>query len=102
MAGLNCGTLSSLAWPLLRDGFDAFVVIDNERAFEAMRLLSQDRVASGESGAAGAAGLIELACAVEGNLLHRELGLGSRSRVLVVSTEGITDPGIYRTVMGER
>ncbi len=32
MAGLNCGTPSSLAWPILRAGLDAAVAVDDEEA----------------------------------------------------------------------
>jgi diaminopropionate ammonia-lyase len=99
MAGLNCPTVSQAAWPFLESGFDAFVTIDDSRSFEAMRILAGDGITSGESGAAGAAGLLEIACRKEGNLLHSELGLDRSSSILVVSTEGITDPDMYRAAM---
>ena len=37
MAGLNCGTPSSAAWPSLRDGIEAFVAVEDEQARRAMR-----------------------------------------------------------------
>ena len=100
MAGLNCGTVSTVAWPLLRDGIDAFVVTDNERAFEAMRLLAEDGFISGESGAAGAAGLLEIFEQDSGESLRRRLGINASSRVLLISTEGATDPLLYQRVVG--
>lgn len=39
MAGLNCGTPSSLAWPYLRDGLDAVVAVSDEQAAGAAREL---------------------------------------------------------------
>jgi diaminopropionate ammonia-lyase len=60
MAGLNCGTPSSVAWPLMREGMDVFVAVPDERAVAAMRMLADDGIVSGESGAAGVAGLLAL------------------------------------------
>jgi diaminopropionate ammonia-lyase len=99
MAGLNCGTLSSIAWPVIRDGIEALTVIDDEAAFRAMRILAGGGIASGESGAAGLAALLETA-AMDRSILGESLGLGPRSSVLVISTEGVTDPELYRRVVG--
>ncbi len=91
MAGLNCGSPSLIAWPVLQRGVDAFTTVDDDAAREAMRLLARDRIVSGESGAAGLAGL----------LVHRdELGLRDDHVVLTVSTEGATDPPGYRSIVG--
>ncbi len=37
MAGLNCGTLSTIAWPLLRRGIDAALEMDDVWALKAMK-----------------------------------------------------------------
>ena len=99
MAGLNCGTPSPLAWPLLQGGLSAAVAVPDARAEDAMRLLAQSGVVSGESGAAGLAGFLEL---LDGP--HAEardaLGLGAGSSLLVISTEGATDPAAYRRIVG--
>lgn len=94
MAGLNCGTLSSTAWPLLERGVDAFVTVGDETAFEAVRLLAQDGIVSGESGAAGLAGLLALARDPAAAPLRRRFGIGPGMSALVISTEGITDPDL--------
>jgi diaminopropionate ammonia-lyase len=105
MAGLNCGTPSLLAWPVIRAFFDAYLAVDDELAREAMRRLAagksgDPRIVSGESGAAGLAGLLAL-CREPGLRAARaSLGLGPRSRVLLVSTEGDTDPVSYRSIVG--
>ncbi|WIY82527.1 diaminopropionate ammonia-lyase [Propionimicrobium sp. PCR01-08-3] len=91
MAGLNCGTPSDIAWPDISTGFDAFSVIDDASAEQAMRLLAEDGIAAGESGAAGLAGLL-------GN--RGDLGLTSSDTVLVFLTEGPTDARNYRRVVG--
>jgi diaminopropionate ammonia-lyase len=96
MAGLNCGTPSSAAWPLLREGLDACVAVGDARAREAMRALAADGIVSGESGAAGAAGLLELCAAGDA---RAALGLGPQACVLLVSTEGATDPESYARIV---
>ncbi len=58
MAGLNCGSGSPIAWPDVSAGIDTFVTVDDADAEEAMRLLAVDGIVSGESGAAGLAGLL--------------------------------------------
>ncbi len=54
MAGLACGEVVLLAWDVLDDGVDGFVVIEDEAAAESMRLLADFRygdqpVVAGES-----------------------------------------------------
>lgn len=104
MAGLNCGWPSALAWPVLKTGIDLFLAVDDDYARRAMRSLARPgaggkAVESGESGAAGLAGLLAL---VGSPILAGErelLGLDSRTRALVISTEGATDPAGYAAVM---
>lgn len=98
MAGLNCGTPSSAAWPDLRDGIDAFVAVEDELARQAMRELAAAGIVAGESGAAGLAGLDELMTNHAGAARER-LGIGPASRVLLISTEGATDPVAYREIV---
>ena len=97
MAGLNCGTASSIALPLLLAGMDAFLAVTDERAFEAMRLLALEGIVAGESGAAGLAGLLELR---DEPALSGSLGLDGSSRVLLLVTEGATDPAAYERIVG--
>lgn len=100
MAGLNCGTPSSAAWPSMLHGINAFVAVEDEQARAAMRLLAAEGIVSGESGAAGTAGLLELLEGKDAGLARESLGLGDRSRVLLLSTEGITDPVGYAAIVG--
>jgi diaminopropionate ammonia-lyase len=79
MAGLNCGRVSPLAWPVLARGIEAFATVSDERAQTAVALLARDGVTAGESGAAGLAGLLAF---------RDELGLSGT--VLVINTEGAT------------
>jgi diaminopropionate ammonia-lyase len=91
MAGLNCGIPSLVAWPDLIAGVDAFVSVEDRDAEDAMRLLAAAGVVSGESGAAGLAGLLAFA---------DELELTASDRVLLISTEGATDTVAYERIVG--
>lgn len=99
MAGLNCGTPSSAAWPDLRDGVDAFVAVADAQAADAMRTLAGLGVIAGESGAAGLAGLAEL-MAPRHATARASLGITERSRVLLLNTEGATDPASWERIVG--
>jgi diaminopropionate ammonia-lyase len=97
MAGLNCGSPSLVAWPTISRGIDVFVEIEDRWAREAMRMLAGAGIVSGETGAAGLAGL--LAVAREGD--RGEVGLTEEARVLVFNCEGATDPGAYGRILTE-
>ena len=90
MAGLNCGSPSPVAWTDVLAGIDSFVAVDDSDAENAMRALARAGVVSGESGAAGLAGLLAFA---------EELELASDDRILVISTEGATDPAAYDRIV---
>jgi diaminopropionate ammonia-lyase len=105
MACLNCGTVSLSAWPVLRAGVDVFFSISDDWAAEAMRRLGwgageDPRVTAGESGAAGLAGLLALMAVPELAGAREALGLGPSTTVLVVNTEGATDPESYHRIVG--
>ncbi|MGW3287956.1 diaminopropionate ammonia-lyase [Streptomyces sp. NPDC001002] len=88
MAGLNCGTVSSLAWPFLRDGLDAAVVVTDADSAEAARDLAAVGVAAGPCGAASLAGA-RAALTGEGAAERRTaLAVGPTSTVVLLSTEG--------------
>lgn len=103
MACLSCGRLSHGAWPLLRSFADGVVAIPDAFAVAGMRRLAAGAgddpvVASGESGAA-TVGLLHAIASGQAGRLRETLGLESGSRILSISTEGATDPEIYRQVV---
>jgi len=100
MAGLNCGTPSLVAWPLLRSGLDAAVAVADERARQAMRDLAAAGIVAGETGAASLAGLAEVTGGWEATKLRGALGLAADARILLLCTEGPTDPQAYRQIVG--
>ena len=103
MAGLACGEASPLAWRFLESGADLFMTVEDEDAVQAMQLLAQGNatdppIVSGESGAAGLAGLMHL---MRDPALSNQAGLSRDSNVLLLNTEGATAPAIYRDLVGE-
>jgi diaminopropionate ammonia-lyase len=96
MAGLNCGLPSRLAFPRVRDRFAAFVAITDPRAAAAMITLAGEGIVAGETGAAALGGLI---AALELDV-DDALGLGGGTSVLLLVTEGATDPKSFEGIVG--
>jgi diaminopropionate ammonia-lyase len=88
MAGLNCGTPSSLAWPHLRDGLDAAIAVTEAEAARAMRDLGGAGIAAGPCGAASLAGLRAALTGDDSSGRRRALALGPASTVVLLCTEG--------------
>jgi diaminopropionate ammonia-lyase len=88
MAGLNCGTPSSLAWPVLAGGLDAAIAVPDHLAIEAGADLGRLGVRSGPSGAASLAGLRAALTGPGSGARRAGLGVTRASVVLLISTEG--------------
>jgi diaminopropionate ammonia-lyase len=101
MAGLNCGTPSEVAWPLVSRGLDVLVAVEDDWARRAMRDLAGVGVMAGETGAAGLAGLTALLTGPHAPATRAALGIDDSSSALVICTEGATDPEAYRRIVGE-
>ena len=106
MACLKCAEISPVIWPVLADAVDAVVAIDDRRAAWAMRRLANPAPGEPEivSGGSGACGLGALQAIVTDQVfapVRAAAGLGPTSRVLVVNTEGATDPVLYRSIVGD-
>lgn len=100
MAGLNCGLPSLIAWPFLKAGIDLAVAVPDDAAREAMRVLADADIVAGETGAAGLAGLLSLSASNDWPVIRERLGLDDTSHVLVVITEGATDPAAWESITG--
>ena len=103
MAGLACGEPSPIAWDILKELTAAWLRCEDAVAARGMRMLARPlsgdaAIISGESGASTMGALAELA---EDAQARAALGLDAMSRVLLISTEGATDPVNYRRVMEE-
>lgn len=99
---LECMVPSALAWRILENSADFFMSVSDEFAAEAMRTLAFPQkgdppVVTGESGSAGIAGLL---AGIGDKALRDQIGLSANSRVLIISTEGATDPDLYEEMVG--
>jgi diaminopropionate ammonia-lyase len=104
MAGLACGEPSTVAWKILRDYADVFVACPDYVAVRGMRILGNplhgdDRVISGESGAVTLGLLAVVLEQASCRQIAEALSLDETSRVLLLSTEGDTDPSMYRKIV---
>ncbi|MBR9844223.1 MAG: diaminopropionate ammonia-lyase [Rhodobacteraceae bacterium] len=101
MAGLSCGEPSEMAWQILTEEASDFLTIPDAIVAPTVRLLARQesgdaKVEAGESAVAGLAALI---AAHEDAALWRMLGFDAESRVLLIGSEGVTDPEIFREIM---
>ena len=85
MAGLNCGTVSTIAWPAIRDTLAAAVVVTDDQAHTAMRRLHELGVPAGPSAAASLAGV---RAALGDTSQRKALATRTDSIVVLISTEG--------------
>ncbi|NPV50199.1 MAG: diaminopropionate ammonia-lyase [Candidatus Methanofastidiosum sp.] len=95
MAGLSCGVPNPIAWDIHLDYSDVFVSCRDELSALSMRSLGNPlkgdkKVISGESGAIGLGVLM---------YIKNDLEIGKDSEVLLISTEGDTDPKGYLDVV---
>jgi diaminopropionate ammonia-lyase len=96
MAGLNAGLPSLVAWPLVSSAFELFCAAEDELAVEGTRRLAALGLDVGEcsGGAAGAAAPL-----LSDGAAREALGAGADSTVLVLLTEGVTDPAAYARIV---
>ena len=99
MAGLDCAEISTSAWPTLHHGVHGMVTVSDAETHAAMRGLAGQGLEIGDCGAATLAALGAVATEGECEDLRRAVGLGPETRVLLVATEGASDPEGYRRVV---
>lgn len=104
MAGLACGEPSTVAWPLLRDYADLYISCPDYTAARGMRILGNPlegdpKVISGESGAVGLGVLSSILARGDQHELAERLKLDQDAKILLISTEGDTDPDSYRDIV---
>lgn len=99
MAGLNCGTPSLTAWGKIANSFHAFIAIEDEWSRKAMRLFAKHGIVSGESGAAGLGALLAL-LSEKSDAVKKQFSL-KNSNILVINTEGDTDPVSYKEIISD-
>lgn len=102
MAGLSCGEVSLLAFDILKTHANDVLTVPDSAAIACMRMLAEGvdgdaPLVAGESAVGGLAGLL-LSRAQPS--LAKALELNESSRVLLIGTEGATDPLIYTQIVG--
>jgi len=99
IAGLACGVPCDIGWDILSQNVDGgYFWIEDGMAGNGMRLLAKHDLEAGECGGAGAGfiqRLMDPSC-TKAKKVREQLGLGKDSRVLILNTEGATDPINYQ------
>ena len=102
MDGLVVEEASAEPCAMLNAGAFAFLTVPDQAAVDAMRMAAAPTgddppLAIGDTGSAAWAGFC---AAVADRQVRQELGLDGGSRVVLVATEGATDPEVYRSIVG--
>ncbi|CAI7656891.1 unnamed protein product [Penicillium bialowiezense] len=92
MDGMDCGTVSSSAWPDLQRSVDACVTVSSYESHCALQYLQSNGVNAGPCGGASLAGLRHLATSKETSPLNED------SVVVLLSTEGARGYSIPKDV----
>jgi len=98
MAGLSCGEVSLLAWPLIQKGASHSVTIPDAGVGPMVRWLANPSDGDRPSiigGECSASGLIALLAIQQDPVLAHDMGIDRDARVLVIGTEGNTDAQMY-------
>jgi len=104
MAGLNCGEPCTITWPIIYNFARHYASCHDDVAKIGMRLLaypqgSDNKIISGESGAV-TSGLLALLMEKDELIEQRKvMGLNENSIVLLINTEGDTDPISYQAIV---
>lgn len=85
MCGMNCGTVSTLAWPVLRDGVDASITVTDAEAKSAQDMLTEVQIRVGPCAAATLAALLK----ARGDDKSDCLQLDGDSIIVLLGTEGL-------------
>jgi diaminopropionate ammonia-lyase len=101
MAGLSCGEPSEMAWQILSEEAADFVTIPDRIVAPTVRLLARPETGDPvvEAGESAVAGLAALIAARQSPAQSEALGLDGGSRVLLIGSEGVTDPEIFAAIM---
>ncbi len=104
MAGLSCGEPCTIGWDILRNHAAAFAGAPDWMSAMATRIYGvplegDPQIISGESGSITMGFLYTIMMNEEYADIKKALKLDSKSRILLISTEGNTDPVRFREVV---
>lgn len=102
MGGISAGAPSLIAWEIVRRAASHFVTVQEAPVGAALRMLASGDaghgpIEAGECAAAGVLALIGAACSPE---VREAMQLDAGARVLLIGTEGVTDPASWRALTG--
>ena len=99
MDGLSVRILTEDAWAILQGGAFGFLTIGEDVALQTLRKFdTETSIAIGETGITAVAGFIAAADNVN---VRNQLELDDSSQVILVASEGITDPGVLKQLIGK-
>lgn len=104
MAGLACGEPNTIGFEIIKDYSEAFISAPDWVSAKGMRILGNplrgdEKVISGESGAVTTGTLVSIMQDENLSELREALKLDENSKVLLISTEGDTDPDKYLDIV---
>lgn len=99
MAGLRNREVSPPAFESLLPNVDAFLAIDDEWTFEAMRELNRAGIKAGASGGAALGGVLAVARDPAMREVREQLNIGPNTHVVALVSEGVTDPSLWARVV---
>ncbi|MDO4619119.1 MAG: diaminopropionate ammonia-lyase [Lachnospiraceae bacterium] len=104
MAGLACGEPNRIGWDILRNHAAGFASCPDWMSAKGTRmygvpLAGDDTIISGESGSVTMGFLASILRYPQYESIREELKIDSRSKILLISTEGNTDPTRFREVV---
>ncbi|WP_042276161.1 diaminopropionate ammonia-lyase [[Clostridium] dakarense] len=104
MAGLACGEPNTIGFEIIKDYSEAFISAPDWVSAKGMRILGNplrgdEKVISGESGAVTTGTLVSIMQDENLAQLRKSLKLDENSKVLLISTEGDTDPDKYLDIV---
>ena len=98
MAGLSCGEVSLVAWEILQPSLSHSMAISDEAVAPLMRWFHErsPSIEAGECSTSGLAGLLQ----AHKNPQHwQSMDFDANSVVLLIGTEGATDPDLYAKII---
>ena len=98
MAGLSCGEVSRVAWPLIRQHVSHVITVGDENVIPIMRYLAQSQHGL-EAGECSASGFIALMTILQNQELASQIQMDHTSNIVLFGTEGATDKKLYHHII---
>ncbi|MEK9690965.1 MAG: diaminopropionate ammonia-lyase, partial [Pelagibacteraceae bacterium] len=103
MGGMSCGDVSSVAWEILKKSSNYCLTISDKAIPLTVAMLSEKKLSDEKiiSGECGVPGVISLIGVCQNQNFKKELDLNSKSNVLLIGCEGLTDQLLYNKLLNE-